>query len=328
MKIAFVTEMNLSGKIPDEYRNMRTEFVWMKALDATHFSYEKLSSDMNTFSALQDFDVIFFIPSKKHPEYLHIIENINGFKCILQEGPRTLWLDWPFQYQLLYTKILNNDVDMVFAHNSVDTVYFQSLTSKPVYAIPTVHFIDEFKKLRIPMKDKKNSILIGGNMTSWYGGMHSYLAIKDYNWDKIGILTMGRRQSDEEKVLQETDKRIEYIPYMNFYDYMDAIRTYKYAIHLMPVSAAGSFYLNMAMLGIPCIANNMDDTSLLFKDLIVDCNGPYVIQDAKQRVDEMLMLKEDWIKETDERLNTYSTDNLKSNILMLLEKYKNDTKRK
>ena len=38
MKIAFLTEMGFQGKIPLDHPNMRTEFAWMNALDATHYN--------------------------------------------------------------------------------------------------------------------------------------------------------------------------------------------------------------------------------------------------------------------------------------------------
>ena len=37
MSIAFFTEMGFKGKIPRDHNNMRTEFVWMVALDADHY---------------------------------------------------------------------------------------------------------------------------------------------------------------------------------------------------------------------------------------------------------------------------------------------------
>ena len=38
MKIAFITEMGFEGTIPSNHPNMRTEFAWMHALKAKHFS--------------------------------------------------------------------------------------------------------------------------------------------------------------------------------------------------------------------------------------------------------------------------------------------------
>ena len=38
MKIAFLSQMGFSGKIPRDHLNMRTEFAQMCALNATHYS--------------------------------------------------------------------------------------------------------------------------------------------------------------------------------------------------------------------------------------------------------------------------------------------------
>jgi hypothetical protein len=44
---------------------------------------------------------------------------------------------------------------------------------------------------------------------------------------------------------------------------MQALSTFKYAIHMMPTVAAGTFALNCAYFGIPCIGNQDVDTQLL-----------------------------------------------------------------
>ena len=49
MDIAFFTEMGFTGKIPRTHENMRTEFAWMCALNATHYpitSAQKISFSM------------------------------------------------------------------------------------------------------------------------------------------------------------------------------------------------------------------------------------------------------------------------------------------
>jgi hypothetical protein len=54
---------------------------------------------------------------------------------------------------------------------------------------------------------------------------------------------------------------------------MRQLSTFKYAIHLMPTVAAGTFSLNCAYFGIPCIGNNKVDTQrLCHPDLSVDVN--------------------------------------------------------
>ena len=44
---------------------------------------------------------------------------------------------------------------------------------------------------------------------------------------------------------------------------MKALSTFKYAVHLMPTVAAGTFSLNCAYFGIPCIGNELVDTQRL-----------------------------------------------------------------
>ena len=39
MKIAFLTQMGFTGKIPRDQPNMRTEFAQMCALKADHYSF-------------------------------------------------------------------------------------------------------------------------------------------------------------------------------------------------------------------------------------------------------------------------------------------------
>ena len=42
MNIAFFSESNFDGKIPRDFENMRTEYAWYVALDATHHCLNNL----------------------------------------------------------------------------------------------------------------------------------------------------------------------------------------------------------------------------------------------------------------------------------------------
>jgi hypothetical protein len=46
-------------------------------------------------------------------------------------------------------------------------------------------------------------------------------------------------------------------------EWMQNLSTFKYAVHMMPTVAAGTFALNCAYFGIPCIGNQDVDTQLL-----------------------------------------------------------------
>jgi hypothetical protein len=54
---------------------------------------------------------------------------------------------------------------------------------------------------------------------------------------------------------------------------MQQLSNFKYAVNLMPTVAAGTFSMNCAYWGIPCIGNiDMDTQATLFPSLSVDIN--------------------------------------------------------
>jgi uncharacterized membrane protein YfbV (UPF0208 family) len=53
---------------------------------------------------------------------------------------------------------------------------------------------------------------------------------------------------------------IKHFPRMIWIDWMKQLSQFKYAVHLMPTVAAGTFSLNCAYFGIPCIGNREVDT--------------------------------------------------------------------
>jgi len=69
---------------------------------------------------------------------------------------------------------------------------------------------------------------------------------------------------------------------------MQNLSTFKYGVHMMPTVAAGTFALNCAYFGIPCIGNMDVDTQML-------CH-PYtsvMVNDLESARDLAIMLKED-----------------------------------
>ena len=77
---------------------------------------------------------------------------------------------------------------------------------------------------------------------------------------------MGRKIEGEEQVPNLT-----HYPYLNWNEWMKTLATHKYAVHLMPTIAAGTFAMNCAFLGIPCIGyENADTQRILHPDLSVE----------------------------------------------------------
>ena len=115
-------------------------------------------------------------------------------------------------------------------------------------------------------------MIIGGNMVRWYGGFDSYIIAQEFDTD-IHAPSMGR------KIDREDEMEISHLPYMNWIEWMNNLSRFKYAVHLMPTHAAGTFALNCAYNGIPCIGYvNSDPQRLCQPNLSVDL---YDIEKAK-----------------------------------------------
>jgi len=321
MKIGIVTEMSIFGKISKDYPNMRTEFVWAWMLDADFIPYSYFDNIETYINIIENYDFLLFIPSKKHPEYLINVKNC-PIKCaIMQEGGRYQWLEWATKYQELYLECLQS-VDVVLCHNESDIDYFKQFTSKPVEKLSTYQFVNKYKELR--KINRKENIFIGGQFTAWYGGRHSYEVVKDFEWNMIGFPSMGRIQPDEKEVIEIKDCRTIYNDYVLMADYMQMLNEYKYAIHLMPINAAGSFSLGCAILGIPCIGNCYNDTdAILFPTLTVDPNDSDIIKCAKCRLDDMLNDIDYYINYADNHLFLFDAEKQKETLQNQFRRYIN-----
>jgi hypothetical protein len=274
MKIAFISEMNFSGKIPSNHPNMRVEFAWMHALGATHFNINQEINDT--------FDLALILTPKKHPEYVNFEKIKKTCKKIglLQEGPCWLYQDYDIKTQVnFYNNLLKCDI--LFAHNNFDKKYFEALTDhKDIRTIQSLMIEDAVNKNFLISKENRKNVIIGGNFVSWYGGFDSFIVAKEID-EHIYAPSMGRKQDGEENLVIN-------LPYMNWTDWITALSNFKYAVHLMRTHAAGTFALNCAYLGIPCIGyKGLDTQELCHPDLSVN------IGDLKTAKKLILDLKND-----------------------------------
>jgi hypothetical protein len=253
MKIAFFTEMGFHGNISRTHENMRTEFAWMCALNADHYPIGQIPVD--------DYDLGIVIIPKKNPDF-----NIDDLKlscnkvAVMQEGPSWYFQDYDLAKQIWYFNTLMA-ADIIFTHNEMDRKYYQGLTTHPdVRVMPSLMIEDAIGQLT-PVN--RNGVIIGGNFVSWYGGFDSYMIAKEFD-DIVWAPSMGRRQANEEQLLQ-------HLPYMNWKEWIHKLNSFKYGIHLMRTHAAGTFALNCAYLGIPCIGyKGLDTQETLHPDLTVE----------------------------------------------------------
>ncbi len=251
--VAFFSESNFNGKITRDFENMRTEYAWYVGLNATHHCVGNLPSMEEKMYELG----IIIIPKTKI-EHLMQVDLIKQMKRVckkigyMQEGPYWYFQDYPMEQQIWYYNCLM-EMDVIFGHNQADVDYFKGLTQKKhIYQNPTLMITDNIKpKIENPMG--REGVIIGGNMVRWYGGFDSYIIAQEFD-EQIYAPSMGR------KIEREDEMDITHLPYMNWVEWMNNLSKFKYAVHLMPTHAAGTFALNCAYHGIPCIGYEGLDT--------------------------------------------------------------------
>jgi hypothetical protein len=264
MRVAFLTEMGFAGKVPANHPNMRTEFAWMHALDADH-------RNIYHYEELQDYDHVFIIFPKGQINYstigvklgdisnphsqllasdwLQKIKGNNKKVYYVQEGPHWMFTELEIADQIHFYNMLTA-VDAIFAHNYEDLKYYAGLVpNKPVLVIPTLMIEDTIRDVEWKPEDKA---IIGGNFARWYGGFESHIVAQEFQVPIWGQTSHAMREQE--------DQLIQHLPRVMWTDWIKQLSTFKYAVHLMPTVAAGTFALNCAYLGIPCIGNVMVDT--------------------------------------------------------------------
>lgn len=253
MKIAFFTEMNFNGKIPRTHENMRTEFAWMCTLEADHYNVKQIP--------IEKYDLGIVIIPKKNPDFdLDNLKLSCNKVAVMQEGPNWLWQDYDLTKQIWYYNTLTS-ADIIFTHNETDKTYYQGLTNHPdVRVMSSLMIEDAIGELE---QIERQGVIIGGNFVSWYGGFDSYIVASEIT-DKVFAPSMGRKQLGEEQL-------INHLPYFDWKNWIHELNKFKYGIHLMRTHAAGTFALNCAYLGIPCIGyKGLDTQEICHPNLTVD----------------------------------------------------------
>jgi hypothetical protein len=267
---------------------MRTEFAQMCALQSDHLPIYKV----NEFSG-SGYDHIILLLSKS-PQLrdfilqFDIVEKVRHFGkkvWFMQESTSWIHQTMKLPHQVTHVNILNS-VDGILSENVTDYKYYRGVApNTPVHTIPTLMIEDYLLDAR--KTEKQNKTMIGGNCSDWYGGFDSYLVADVYK-NKIDMPRM--RNTDFHDQLP----RLSIIPHIEFTDWIYKLSEYKYAVHLMPAITAGTFCLNSAFLGIPCIGYEESDPQRLCQpDLSVEL---YNIERAKQLANR-LKNDEDFYKE-------------------------------
>jgi hypothetical protein len=255
MKVAFFTEMGFTGKVSRTHTNMRTEFAWMVALDADHYHLTQTPD--------QDYDLGIVINSKKHSELVDIVRVKTRCKtvAVMQEGPFWLFQDYSLDKQIHYFNNLMA-ADIILAHNEQDCKYYKGLTNHSDVRVLRSLMIEDPIRDITPAKHR-TGVMIGGNFVSWYGGFDSFMLAKTIT-DEIYSPKMGRAIEGEEQL------GIRQLPYLEWSEWISELSKRRIGVHMMRTHAAGTFAMNCAYLGIPCLGyEGLDTQRILHPELTV-----------------------------------------------------------
>ena len=242
MKIAFFSETGNNQKYPRDFPNARTEVGWCIALDAPMCALDVLTDEK--------FDLGIVIIPKENPKVnLNFIRNCCDKVAVMQEGPHWYFQDYTIEQQFQYFNTLI-DADWVYCHNESDVNYYLGLGCEDVRVMRSLMIPDGLQ----PRSEWGDTTMIGGNMVSWYGGFDSYIVAREIG-DPISAPSMGRKQEQEDSI-----EDINYLPYLSWREWIDTLSQYNIGVHLMRTHAAGTFAMNCAFHGIPCIGYKGLDT--------------------------------------------------------------------
>jgi hypothetical protein len=269
MKIAFLTETQFHGKWANTMTNARTEIAWQIALDADHYW-------VGNFAKVAGYDLVIVIFPKGgvslNSEGIQLNNTPNRFDALysaspietlkknnkkvahMQEGPTWYVNDFSINDQFNFYNQLS-ECDILFAHNNYDCKWYRGcFPGKKVYWMPSL-MLENLVCTITP--NPQNKTIIGGGCCRWYGGFQSYLVSDEFK-NPIFVPSMHNARP-----LEDTIPNLTRLPYLQWFDWMKQLSSFKYAVHMMPTIAAGTFSLNCAYFGIPCIGNINVDTQLI-----------------------------------------------------------------
>jgi hypothetical protein len=287
MNIAFFTEIPFIGKVPRNHPNMRTEFAWMVALNSDHYNINSTPT--------KKYDLGIIIIPKNNPEFnLKELKHYCDKIAVMQEGPHWYFQDYPLEKQINYYNTLTNS-DIIFVHNKADKIYYKGLTNHKDIRVMKSLMIEE--AIGEVTKVERKGVIIGGNFVNWYGGFDSY-TVADSQFDKVTAPTMGRKQEGEEQL-------VSLLPFMSWKEWIHKLNEFKIGVHLMRTHAAGTFALNCAYLGIPCIGyKGLDTQELCHPELTVEIGS---LGHAKELIKELNNNSEFYNECSKQAINNYNT---------------------
>ncbi len=315
MNIKYSTsELDLKGLYPVNYEHLRVLETQLLFLEAYHIPLLEIFQSNQKY----DGDILFNIGKggfdKPYIKFMYENDIVNHLKqkftkvYIYQDGEVGWWNKVDVKLQVWWYNQLQQ-ADGILVPNNTDINFYKGLFPdsdiKVIRSVMTDEGLDKNK-----FKPKENRIIINGPLTPEYNGFSQIILAHNTNME-IDIPPMGKSRMPKDSWDIAPNLGINYLPYMSWVEWIYNLNRYKIGYMLTPAMASGSFALNCAYLGIPCIGNkNADTQRILFPDLAID---PF---DNKSALELTLKLTND--------LDFYKEVSTKSQILF----YKEFTKEK
>lgn len=296
MNIKYSTsEMGFEGLFSSNYPYLRVLETQLLFLNAYHIPIPKI---LNT-NQKYDGELLFNIGKggfekpyikflyEKHNNVVEQLKNKFDKVYIYQDGEIGWWNQVDVKLQVWWYNQLQSS-DGILVPNSTDVSFYKGLyPDKDIKVIRSVMTDEGLDKTKF--KPKENRTIITGPLTREYNGFSQLLLAHNLDMP-IDIPPMGESRMPRDSWDMASNLGVNYLHYMSWTEWMYNLSRYKIGYMLSSATASGSFALNCAYLGIPCIGDKRADTQrILFPDLAVD------VFDNKKALELTLKLKNDLV---------------------------------
>ena len=183
MKVVFFSESGIVGKVDRKFPNARNDIAWSIMMNADWCPYGKTPTEKYDLGVVT-------IPKTKPNLDVDWFKQYCDKIAIMQEGPHWYFQDYSVEQQFQFVENLRK-ADWVWCHNQSDVSYYEGLGCEDVRVMRTLMLPEGLDSAQ--HSSDKEGIILGGNFTSWYSGLDSYLIAHAVN-EPITNVSMGRNQ--------------------------------------------------------------------------------------------------------------------------------------
>mgnify|MGYP001288783239 FL=1 len=323
MNIKYSTsEMGFEGYFPVNYPNLRVLETQLLYLEAYHLPIQKIITEGKTYKGSLlynigkgDFEKSYI--SDLYHNYHNIVgllqEKFEGV-YIYQDGEIGWWNQVDTRLQAWWYNQLRM-ANGILVPNSTDVPFYKGLfPDKEIKVIRSVMTDEGLDKTKF--KPKENRTIVTGPLTREYNGFSQLLLAHNLDMP-VDIPPMGESRMPKDSWEMADNLGVNYLEYMTWAEWMYNLSKYKIGYMMSAATASGSFALNCAYLGIPCIGDKRADTqSILFPDLAID------VFDNEKALELTLKLKNDldfYIEVSNKAKRLYKQEFTKEKMLKLLQ---------